>query len=190
MRNFDLWKTERDEAENIDGLLLVLRGSTSKGKPTAIMWKPRAKKPFSINLYTSVEARERDINSALESAQHHKEMTAKRKADRKGTEKDLAKVQVGSIFHWSWGYEQTNCQFFQVVEKKGKKIVLREIGQKSVPGSESFMSDSRLPIKGQFLKKDPFSKKLQFSNGKPYISMKFGWCDLWDGKPQHCSWYH
>lgn len=42
-------------------------------------------------------------------------------------------VQVGDVFYNSWGYEQTNIDFWQVVALRGTtQIVLRAIGSKVV----------------------------------------------------------
>lgn len=44
-------------------------------------------------------------------------------------------VHVGDLFYGSWGYEQTNVDFFQVVALKGKHTaVLREIGRDYIGG--------------------------------------------------------
>ena len=55
------------------------------------------------------------------------ERRAARKAERakeKEANKDvLASVKVGDVFDCSWGYEQTNVDFFQVVEKVGDSSV-------------------------------------------------------------------
>jgi len=39
---------------------------------------------------------------------------------------------------------------------------------------------------------EPKRKRVQFTpDGRPYLTMaSYGWCDLWDGKPEYCSWYH
>lgn len=39
------------------------------------------------------------------------------------------KVKIGDIFYSSWGYEQTNIDFYQVVEVKGSFVSIREINQ-------------------------------------------------------------
>lgn len=60
-------------------------------------------------------------------------------------------VKVGDIFEMSWGYDQTNVDYFQVVSVTGKGVYVREIGAKTVPGSEGFMSDRRMPAPDAFL---------------------------------------
>ncbi len=118
--------------------------------------------------------------------------------------------KVDDILHHSWGYEQTNCDFYQVVEVKNKSVVLKKIKSKTVPGSEGFMSDSRLPEKGAFITDGShalakYSEKITPENPtiekrvasyvkedgslRYFISTPYGWCELWDGTPQSCSWY-
>ena len=56
-------------------------------------------------------------------------------------------VKVGDLFYSSWGYDQTNVEFFKVVglTKSGKSAKVRQIGSKTKEGSEGFMSDSAFP---------------------------------------------
>ncbi|MDP2729159.1 MAG: hypothetical protein Q8O55_01595 [Dehalococcoidales bacterium] len=116
----------------------------------------------------------------------------------------------GDILHHSWGYDQTNCDFYQVVEVKPASVALRKIGTNIVPGSEGFMSESRLPEKDAFVangtqaltKNDhnfspenpTITKRVSFyvkEDGtlRYYIPVPYGWCDLWEGKPQYSSHY-
>jgi hypothetical protein len=108
------------------------------------------------------------------------------------TQKEYDKVQVGSIFVWSWGWEQTNLDFFQVIEKKTKSVIVREIAQETVEGStySHGIADNRVAVKDAFLKDSkPQRKVLKFMQGRPYLHQEYGWCELWDGTPQYSSWY-
>ena len=60
-------------------------------------------------------------------------------------------VQVGDIFSMSWGYDQTNVNYFQVTRISKGGIFVREIGQESVPGTDGFMSCKVRPKKDAFL---------------------------------------
>ena len=133
----------------------------------------------------------------------------RRQAKLEAKKKFQNPYKVGDILHHSWGYDQTNCDFYQVVVVKPASVDLRKIGTKTVPGSEGFMSESLLPSKDKFidgsqaLTKDnrQFSpetptmvKKVSFyvkddGSLRYYISVPYGWCDLWDGKPEYSSWY-
>lgn len=117
--------------------------------------------------------------------------------------------KVGDILHHSWGYDQTNADFYQVVAATTATVSLHKIGVKTVPGSQGFMSESLMPVKGKFLENyhhaltrdsngkttGPVLKKvsgyLQPTNGLPkyFIPVPYGWCDLWEGKPEYSSHY-
>ena len=68
-------------------------------------------------------------------------------------------VKKGDIFVASWGWEQTNVDAYQVVEKKGATVTFREIGLKSIEGSEGFMSDRVVPVKDAFIGEE-FKKRI------------------------------
>ena len=118
--------------------------------------------------------------------------------------------KAGDILHHSWGYDQTNCDFYQVVEVKKASVVLRKIAAKTVPGSEGFMSQSLMPEKDAFIiegfqaiaKHDKditpdnptITKRVSFyvrddDTLRYFIPTPYGWCDLWEGKPEYSSWY-
>jgi hypothetical protein len=184
--NFDLWEQERNKAEDL-GLLKVLRNDTPC---TVKIWKPKAKNPFANYRFKSIEDREQYIKTQLENMREHERLKAEWKAKRKATPELLNTVNVGDIFHYSWGYDQTQCEFYQIVEKKGCYALLKEIGQETVAGSEGFMCDHRIAKKDAFINNAKIiRKKILFSNGKPYFSFDFGSCSLWDGNSCYCSWY-
>jgi hypothetical protein len=185
-----LWQRERERAEVLPNGLKVLRETSLKGKPTLMAWTPKATKPYVHYQFSTVEKMEDYIvrvTAAFDALQARK---VERKLAAKGTAEQVDAVAIGDIFEWSWGYDQTNLDYFEVVARRGRMLTVRELAQKTVPGSEGFMSDRRLPLPGQFLENaKPQSKLLQFSGGKPFIAQEFGWCDLWDGSAHYCSWY-
>jgi hypothetical protein len=118
--------------------------------------------------------------------------------------------KVGDILHHSWGYDQTNCDFYQVIGVKPASVVLRKIGAKTVPGSEGFMSESLMPTKDAFIdhgtqaltkfdhditpESPTITKRVSFyvkedGSLRYFIPVPYGWCDLWEGKPEYSSWY-
>ncbi len=116
--------------------------------------------------------------------------------------------KVGDILHHSWGYDQTNCDFYQVVEVKKASVVLRKIGAGTVPGSGGFMSECLMPVKDAFIpqgsqaltkhdkaitpENPTITKRVSFSvkedgSLRYFIPAPYGWCDLWEGKPEYSS---
>ena len=96
---------------------------------------------------------------------------------------------VGDIFSYQWGYDQTNVQYFQVTKTTKAMVYMREINKESVPNSESFMSDKVMPVKDSFISEKEIRKKVYWYNEVPHVSMDYGSCELWNGKPEHRSWY-
>lgn len=129
--------------------------------------------------FNSIERRDEKINNFFKSLESWEKLKQERKEERK---KEVEDLQVGDLLHYSWGYEQTNCEFYQVVAKKGKKFTIHEISSKHIRDN-SDMSDFRSPIKGAFLIDEPNIEKTS-------LSMKFGWLNKTHEAREHfCSWY-
>lgn len=78
--------------------------------------------------------------------------------------------EVGQIFYDSWGYDQTNIDFFKIIEVKEKSVVIQEIGAASVPGTGYHDSVNVKPDPESVCGK-PMLKIIQVSidnSGKPH----------------------
>ena len=58
------------------------------------------------------------------------------------------RLAVGEILSTCWGYEQTNCDFFQIVKMTDKSIWIQEIESESKPCN--YMSYEVKPVKDKF----------------------------------------
>ena len=96
-------------------------------------------------------------------------------------------LKVGDILYCSWGYDQTNVDFYQVVEVLGKMVKIREIECSMPNGEEGFMTGYVIPTKDKFYKDDVLLKKVLQGNSIKIES--FAWANLWDGRPCRTSWY-
>lgn len=126
------------------------------GVPRAMGFSGRTIKPTFHYRFSDLARRERYITEFFRGLTER----AQRKADQRAAKKAFRhSVQVGDIFYTCWGYEQTNVEYFQVVELRGKKqILVREIAKhyhttafmsgNSAPEPDSFCEDSRALGKG------------------------------------------
>lgn len=118
----------------------------SGGKPCARGFQGKADKPNFHHYFATAEKREKHVRAFFQSIREHEQ----RRKDRRESRKAFAhSVKVGDIFRTSWGYDQTNVEFFEVVEIKGKHAILREIasaGEDNGHGSEKCVAQS-----GEFL---------------------------------------
>lgn len=128
------------------------------------------------------------------------ETNSKKTTNKNNKKSNYLGVKIGDIFHYSWGYEQTNANYFQVVALKGQKsIVVREIAYKRIE-TTGFDSYKVTPCKNEFLEKSNFIKDniigatkmvKGLKNGTIYINIEsFGFCSLWNGKDNVMTCYY
>jgi hypothetical protein len=90
-------------------------------------------------------------------------------------------VKIGDHFASSWGYDQTNVDFYEVVGLTPKGVRLRRV-KKRVEGH------GVVPVPGEFVG-NPFQTQLIRTSGPIAVSSpKYiggGYASLWDGKPKH-----
>jgi len=98
------------------------------------------------------------------------------------------KLVVNDVLSSSWGYDQTNVDFYQVTRLVGKCMVeLRQIG--SAREYTGGMSGTCTPCMNQFLtNKEPMRKRVIYSGDAVRIS-SFATASKWDGRPQYFSSY-
>lgn len=133
----------------------------------------------------------------------NKEKIAAIEAERKAKKAELMKsmnhpFKIGQVLYNSWGYEQTNIDFYQVVEVKKKSIKIQRICRKyseNQPAGYSNMSAFVIPAKNAFAG-EPILKKIQASvsfNGSHsyYIKSEHGvFNEYVNGENGvYCSWY-
>jgi len=159
------------------------------GGHNAIGYRGNSKRPAFNYRFRDPERAQAYVDEFLKSEIEREQSTATRKAEKAAMRKAFkTSLKVGDILSGSWGYDQTNVEFFEVVEVKpsGKSVVIREIGGQGVPGSEGFMSQSVMPVPGKYTGK-PLFKIVQPGDRITLNS----YCSLykWDGKAQYSSWY-
>ena len=119
------------------------------------------------------------IEKFFQSIKDRKASKEQRKAQAKQDAlKLLNQIKVGDIFCNSWGYEQTNVDFFQITNIKGHKIFYRSIAQE-ISRDAGFMSEYVLPVANKFTGEE--KTKIVRSG---YLGMS-----SWNGKEKYQSHY-
>lgn len=90
-------------------------------------------------------------------------------------------LKVGDIYVSTWGYEQTNVDFFQITKLIGAETAeLQELEQERAGEIGGYKAT---PIVGKFKAVAPIRKKIRKGyDGKPYFSMEYGIAKPWSGK--------
>jgi hypothetical protein len=103
-------------------------------------------------------------------------------------------VKVGDFFYSSWGYDQTNVDFYEVVAvtPSGKSVKVREVSQHTA--SDNGPSTRVVPIAGAFRDEGPQLKRLRFYSDRPsFFVASYADAYLWDGAPKYqtgSGWGH
>jgi hypothetical protein len=116
------------------------------GKPGFAVFYGKQAKPVSNFYYSSYARMDEALARAFEGRRASMAYKAERKEKRKAFQHE---AKVGDIYRTSWGYEQTNVEYFEIIEIKGKHAILREIAVASE--STGFMSGRCAPLPGKFL---------------------------------------
>ena len=154
------------------------------GRFEVIAYAGKANKPSFYEMYRKPETRDERITRFFTSLEQHDVQVRERRVKRSV----FYTLQVGDILHYSWGYDQTNCDFFQVVSTTKNTVTLREIGSRTVPGSEVShgMADKRAPVPDVFYG-EPITKRV---SGDNYVSMDNGCASKCSRDSSfYCSWY-
>lgn len=80
--------------------------------------------------------------------------------------------KIGDLLYDTWGYEQTNVEFYEVVEVKGMTITIQELGHISVEGTEYQDSVNVKPDRNKKISA-PIVKRLgrRLNNGYPTVTI-------------------
>ena len=119
----------------------------------------------------------------------------KRKAEKREAQKSLKAsdfYSVGDIVSNSWGYEQTNVDFAQVVKVTKKTITVRPISQEVEEGSigNSGMSQNVSGVKDSFLERGEEFRLTVRPEGRLGGGASYAYWSKWDGRPKYSSSYY
>ena len=96
----------------------------------------------------------------------------------------------GQIVEYSWGYDQTNIDYFVITKRTPKMVTLQPIGSERTYNAHH-MTGTCMPNLGMVLDKPAIRRKVAVRDGEEVgIAINsYGWADLWDGEPGHYSAY-
>ena len=157
--------------EDFNGM--VYESKANDGRFLVMAFKNKAAKPAFYYSFKTQEQKERHIAKwaadEIKKIKHKQERKAEQK---KLQENALELVNIGDVFRSSWGYEQTNVDYYQVIAVKGKSTVtLREIAADVVYNGND--TGTKKPIKDSFIG-DEFDKRITvhgFKDGKANVTI-------------------
>ncbi len=174
-----------DNAEEIlySDVSAVVYVYESDGKPGAMGFSGRRQKPDFHYRFQTIERREAHILGWLKRLREVAAEKARQRAKRRDFQHSL---QVGDVLYSSWGYDQTNVDFYQVTRLKGKtQVVVREI-ESVKTHSGAYMQGHAMASKDSFVGSE-MTRGVQLDNIVRINSVEHAW--VWDGQPKQFSSY-
>jgi hypothetical protein len=111
---------------------------------------PRCASAFSeAELNAEMEKIDKMFVAEIKRKDERKEESKKRNTE--WIEKQRQAIVPGVLLHGSWGYDQTQCELFQVISVNGLTVVARRVAVKENPDRGSWCSRYITPIKGEFV---------------------------------------
>ena len=163
-------------------------------KLTAIFYSKKQSTHTWFNRFRTVEDMKKKINDTISSLMSWED----KKVERKEARKAPHSLKVGDILYSSWGYDQTNINFYQVLKLVSDRTVqIREIHSRIVEGGNG-PSQYVEAVKDSFI--EPFNgskrgevltKRVSATNDIKLSSYEYA--GLWDGKPRYetaMGWGH
>lgn len=164
------------------GFVFYLYG---KDRLCCICYKGKSKKPYFHYNFLSEEKRRARIDETVVDHKRYKQEEEELKKIQSVELQNFARsVKVGDIFVSSWGYDQTNVDFYQVIEKKNVTVVVKEV-QSSTVEETGYDSSRVIAVKNKFINDIKLTKRIS-----KYKSLKISDCQTahkWDGTPCYSS---
>lgn len=150
-----------------------------------VAFRGKAVKPDINAWYLSADARRTVALKWMEGLVVRQVEKQARQMARKGA---ACPFKEGDLLEGSWGYDQTNVEFWRIVAVRGRKVIIREVSHVTVPGSEGFMCATVVP--GEIFGPEQVHIA-QTHNGREWYVRLHESCSLRlsDGGPCCKSWY-
>jgi hypothetical protein len=157
------------------------------GQPTVKVYRLSTAKLLHHYRCRDEEQRARYVESLQEEEARREQAKADRAAKKKAARQSFVNpYSVGDLLYTSWGYDQTNVDFYQVVEVKPRSVKLCKVAEDVT--ATDWMSGTKTPRPNEFVGQ-PFTVVFQFDRHGAYLPGKYSSYSPWHGRPVHWSSY-
>ena len=133
-----------------DNLPAIVYAYTNKsGRPAAVAYIGKQSKPAWHYQFKNEEQREMMVNRLFDNVAYTEGRKAERKAERASFKHGFV---VGDILYSSWGYEQTNIEYYEITATTEKTVTFREIAHNS--REYGFMCSEATPRPGEYISRE------------------------------------
>ena len=133
-------------------------------KTSAMAFHGKANKPDWHIKFRSTDSR---IDRIADYVAAFKQRADQKVAERKAKSEWQHGLKVGDVFRSSWGYDQTNVDYYEVVAIHGKAVDIRRIGCQSE--STSWRQGNSVPAPGRYIGEPERKIPQSGHKGEPYV---------------------
>lgn len=175
-RSREMYLPKREEGVDVREItpkgtkLVIYKYEKDNGDWIGVAFNGRSNKPVWYEKFRGEVNLERKIKDTAKIFREQEDEKRKRREFKHN-------YQVGDILYSSWGYDQTNVDFYEVVGIKEKSVVIREIAQKVV--GEGTGSLYVMPIPHRF-EGGKMTKRV--STGEVVKITSYAYAYRWKGK--------
>ncbi len=102
---------------------------------------------------------------------------------------DASRIEKGSILYGSWGYEQTNVDFYKVLKVFPTSVMIQAMLSKEESDGPLSMTGRAIPAELNATEK-PVRRKVHNIGNEQWVKLtSYIYLRLWDGKPKSYSSY-
>lgn len=171
----------KDASKIFDEHGVVAFGYETNGVVNGVAFVGKAQRPAWNYRFRSAEARAEAIQKLVSKQNARATLNAKHKAERK----QPVTLKVGDILTSSWGYEQTNREFWEVTKVNAATVEVRELGQETTE-STGWCQGRSDPKQGNYIGE---SRRCAVHYGNQVRVHAHAFAHPWDGKPSFWSAY-
>jgi hypothetical protein len=146
------------------------------GFPVAIVFKGKQSKPILYQKFRSDAQKRSALNEEIKGNRAWMEHKKKKQEERKSFSHGY---KEGDFLYSSWGYEQTNVDFFQVIGLKGKSIIIREVMPREARSSRT--QHYLVPWRNRWVRGSQPMKRTPRGPSVKIDNVRRAW--KWEGKP-------
>ena len=169
-----VWRWETESENRRTGRMVtkyhLLMGSGSKRAKNATVWE----------YHSSASSRDSKVDRIVANYERRAREKAQAREDAKNFQHGY---QIGDILYSSWGYDQTNIDYYQVTKLIGSKMIeIQEIQTKVVRSDRG--ADYVVAVKDRFVRGErPLKKRVNTNRSVKINSHTYAY--PWDGKPKY-----
>lgn len=159
-----------------EGTDLAIWSWEDKGRIWAIAFAGKSNKPLWYHYFSNESGRRRKIDDTIKS---RREFIERKETERRERLEFQHSFKVGDFIDTSWGYDQTNIDYYQVVGVRGKMLLVRKVSEVVVESKGDY--DMVVPKADSFI--GGVLKVLPSKGDKVKVEGHYG--SKWDGRPNH-----